>query len=774
METETELQSVWAKSSSDSGPGESLVCHTSLVVEAFAQLAKRYPALAERVEHPRLWHRGFWTCWLHDLGKAASSFQAALRQQGKVWHHRHEVLSLSFLPVFCPPDSEDFPWIAAGIVSHHRDAPEILEKYNPRLDPYDWGCDQLASEVDPQVWQALVQWIAASAPAKLSKLKLDNLGINVLPIRTLAQSANGGIEESLRAGLTAYARLWRELNGLPASAPLNRAGIALRGLVMQADHLASAHAGGLDDSALPGDREFLSKSQLREEDLFPHQKEAASCSSSIVLSAPTGSGKTEAAILWARHQQEVSDTPRNLVVVLPYQASLNAMADRLLQSLGKDVALIHAKSLQALYRLLLESGNDPDQAARLAREYNNLGRLNKPAIRVTTPYQLLKAAYRLKGYEGAWVSLTDSLIVLDEIHAYEPARLGLLLEFLAEASSRWNARVCAMTATMPSWLRELLADTFSATQIPPNKKLFQDFARHRIEIFEGNILGESVVELTLREYRAGRSLLLATNTVGTAQQLYRSLRPALDPQSSVLLHSRFVLGDRLQKEKTICQRLDPKHPSPQPLIVVATQVVEVSLNLDFDTIITEPAPLEALVQRFGRVNRARRKGVVPVRVLTEHLNDEFVYAAELTARGLAILQANQATVLDEQKVSQWLDEIYCGELRQKWLKEIERNREEFRASCLNSLRAFETDDGLEDCFDGLFQGTEVLPVSKVDEFRRLKEESSLRSGDLLVAVSWRQVAKNQKRFFWDADLRVRVADFPYNSDFGLNVSSHEE
>jgi CRISPR-associated endonuclease/helicase Cas3 len=207
---------------------------------------------------------------------------------------------------------------------------------------------------------------------------------------------------------------------------------------------------------------------------------------------------------------------------------------------------------------------------------------------------------------------------------------------------------------------------------------------------------------------------------------------------------------------------------------VATQVVEVSLNLDFDTIITEPAPLEALVQRFGRVNRARRKGVVPVRVLTEHLNDEFVYAAELTARGLAILQANQATVLDEQKVGQWLDEIYCGELREKWLKEIERNREEFRASCLNTLRAFETDDGLEDCFDGLFQGTEVLPVSKVDEFRRLKEESSLSSGDLLVPVSWRQVAKNQERFPWDADLRVRVADFPYNSDFGLNISSYEE
>ncbi len=151
-----QLQSLWAKSSSDGGPGESLVRHTSLVVEALAQLANRYPTLAERVRQRQLWHWAFWACWFHDLGKAATSFQAALRGQGEVWHHRHEVLSLSFLPAFCSSNSEDFPWIAAGILSHHRDASEILEKYNPRLDPYDWGCDQLVSEMDAGAWHALV------------------------------------------------------------------------------------------------------------------------------------------------------------------------------------------------------------------------------------------------------------------------------------------------------------------------------------------------------------------------------------------------------------------------------------------------------------------------------------------------------------------------------------------------------------------------------------------------------------------------------------------
>lgn len=774
MEPEADLQSVWAKSSPGGGPGESLVQHTSLVVESFAQLVNRYPALAERVKQPSLWHRAFWACWLHDLGKAAKSFQATLRKKGEIWHHRHEVLSLSFLPVFFSPDSQDFPWIAAGIVSHHKDAPEFLEKYNPRLDPYDWGCDQLVSEIDAHIRHALVQWIVASAPAKLAELKLDNHNIEAMPVRGLPASPNSEIQASLLAGLSAYAKLLRELKKLPADHPLNRTAIALRGIVIQADHLASAHAGGLDDPALPTSQEFLFKSQIAEEHLFPHQKEAALHSGSIVLSAPTGSGKTEAAILWARHQQEISIPARTLVVVLPYQASLNAMAGRLSQVLGKDVALLHAKSLQALYRQLLEHGNSPDEATRLAREYNNLGRLNKPAIRVATPYQLLKAAYRLKGYEAAWVSLTDSLIILDEIHAYEPARLGLLLEFLAEASTRWNARVCAMTATMPSWLRNLLVDTFSATLIPSDKKLFEDFARHRIEILEGNILCESSIELALREYKHGRSVLLVANTVGTAQQLYGMLKPALGTESLLLLHSRFILGDRLQKERTICRRLDPKHASPEPIIVVATQVVEVSLNLDFDTILTEPAPLEALVQRFGRVNRARRKGIVPVRILSESLNDKWVYDQDLTSRGLEVLRSHCGLLLDEQKVSDWLDQIYDGDIKNRFLKEIEKNRLEFKVTCLDSLRAFEADDQLEDSFDALFQGTEVVPVSKAPEYRTLREQSSLDAGQLLVPVPWRQVARNPTRFIRDADLGIQTADFPYDDNLGLRLDSRPE
>jgi CRISPR-associated endonuclease/helicase Cas3 len=693
-----------------------------------------------------------------------------LRSNGNPWHHRHEVLSLAFLPSFFRPEREDFQWIAAGIASHHKDAPVILEeKYNPRLSRFDWGADELAKELDQEMWQATLEWTAEVVPRKISQLCLHDLGIENLSIRSEVKPGKEAIPELLMTSLKSYFALWRTLKRLPADDPMNRTAVVLRGIVVQADHLASAHSPELDATTLPKRAEILSRLHLKEDDLFSHQRLAGAQTGSIVFSAPTGSGKTEAAVLWAHLQQEEGFVPRTITFVLPYQASLNAMRARLAALFERDIALIHAKSLQAIYHFLLDRGYSPNEAQKLAREHDNFGRLNKPAIRVTTPYQLLKAAYRLRGYEAVWTSLANTLIILDEIHAYEPARLGLLLELLAELVSRWNTKICAMTATMPSWLKQTLVDTFSASDIPPDGNVFQKFTRHRIEITEGSLIDPPTLRLAFEEFANGRSVLLAANTVRTAQEVYDSLRASLTATSCILLHSRFTLEDRLGKEAAILERVDPARVSSQPLIAVATQVVEVSLNLDFDTIITEPAPLEALVQRFGRVNRAHRKGVVPIRVLTESLHDEKVYQRELTARGLSILKRNNGTTLDEQKVSEWLDEVYSGEIKRTMLEEIERNRQEFRASCLDSLRAFESDDQLEEAFDRLFDGTEVLPESLAEEYVRRTQKSSLIAAQLLVPAPWSLVQRHQDRFLWDPNLKVRVARFPYEPEYGLRL-----
>src|SRR5439155_296767 len=99
------------------------------------------------------------------------------------------------------------------------------------------------------------------------------------------------------------------------------------------------------------------------------------------------------------------------------------------------------------------------------------------------------------------------------------------------------------------------------------------------------------------------------------------------------------------------------------------------------------------------------------------------------------------------------------------------SQREFRESCLESLRAFDTDEKLEDVFDSLFQGTEVIAESMVGEYSRLKERSSLDAAQLLIPVSWDSVKWRLDQFPWDEQLKLRKAQFPYDPDYGLRLDS---
>ncbi|MER3484742.1 MAG: CRISPR-associated helicase Cas3', partial [Chloroflexota bacterium] len=382
------------------------------------------------------------------------------------------------------------------------------------------------------------------------------------------------------------------------------------------------------------------------------------------------------------------------------------------------------------------------------------------------PYQLLRAAYRLRGYEGLWTSLHGSLVIVDEVHAYEPDRLGLILGMLKELVTEWDVRICAFSATMPSWLHTLLCQTLQATTPPHDEALFQEFQRHCLELVDGEITDPLVIDRICQEVDAGRSVLVAVNTVARAQEVYHLLEQRLPRRQLELLHSRFTGRDRLVKEQRIIERLAPQHLRT-PLAVVATQVIEVSLNLDFERIVTEPAPLEALAQRFGRVNRFGRYGIVPVWVLTGPLDGQGVYDQRLVERTLAVLRAQAAGMpLNEALLSQWLDQIYRDDLQSEWLQRIEGHRHEFTQACLASLRAFDSaDDSLAEQFDKLFDGTEVLPAQLEGEYERLREHSVLSAQSLLVPVS--RIGRLKSHLRWHQEFRLNIVDLPYDSEGGL-------
>jgi CRISPR-associated endonuclease/helicase Cas3 len=742
-----------------------------------AQVAECAPYLAELADDERFWQRVFWACWLHDLGKAARAFQLYLQGQRPAWEHRHEVLSLAFLPWAVAPQSDDFAWVAAGIASHHRDAPLILhQRYDPTLHPAALDLEGMVAELDDEAIMGVATWLRETARAWLANSVLAQLGVSgdcPAPIQPDPKQFAREAPNAICQALTAYRELWERHRRRSASPAERRQGILLRGLVLLCDHLASAHAPRIEAIRVPALETILDPTGAGNRPIRSHQAAAAKVVGSVVLAAPTGSGKTEAALIWAGRQQQELGASLRLVYLLPYQASANAMRKRLQRVLKTEVGLLHGRSAQVLYREWTDRGYTGPQAERAARRAEDLARLYHPQVWVTTPYQLLRAAYRLPGYETTWTSLGRAAIILDEPHAYDAPRLGLFLGLLSDLVRQWGVRVCAMTATLPTWLRALLEESLSAVSLPIDRSLFAAFRRHRLRLLPEELTACSVLDHIVGEVRAGHSILVGVNTVRRAQAVYALLRDALGQDQTRLLHSRLTGRDRMQREEEIGRRLQAGAGSCGPLAVVATQVIEVSLDLDFDTIVTEPAPLEALAQRFGRVNRRGHKGpdgTVPVYVLTEPRNGQGVYDQRLIERGLNVLAAVEGQPLDEALLGDYLDQVYATDLADEWNRIVNDQRRRFEDQCLRTLRAFESDEALDMEFDKLFDSTEVLPLDLLDEFRRLQNVSMLEARDLLVPIDHSRLRRLGATAHWDRELRLWTVDCPYDDELGLLLS----
>jgi len=655
------LDELWAKSPEPGQTiGESLAMHTWLVLSRFADVVHLRPQLPKQVDCPALWHILYWACFLHDFGKAASGFQNVLRGGAK-WGHRHEVLSLAFLDWLFPPEpaNETRLWIAAAMVSHHRDAEEIRTLYPETSDPADDPLRPLLQQISVEVLCGLWRWLEECVSPWQRALHLENCGIEfpslVAPDAAVPLFYQHGVE-NVRHTLRRYHRFVRQLESSDDWRQIIGT-LLLRGSIIQADHTASAHLRHLPKLELQSPDALRQSCGIGADQLHPHQQQCLQAEQSTILIAPTGSGKTESALFWAAAvAREQNDMPR-LFYVLPFQASMNAMSLRLESSFPKMVGLQHSRSVLAVYRQLLEREYTPQAAAKAALWSKNLARLNYFPVRVLSPYQILKACYRLKGYEALWQDYFNAAFIFDEIHAYEPERLAMILGLMRFLREHFAAKFFVMSATLPSLLKTRLEQALAGVAtISASAATFEKFRRHHLGLLEGEALDPIWLDRIAQHGREGMSVLACCNTVKRAQQVYREMRQRLAGAGVdvVLLHGRFNGRDRLRKENLVRLATGSKSEQRCPIVLVATQVIEVSLDIDLDVLYSDPAPLEALIQRFGRINRRRLRASADVFVFREPNDGQRIYDAELIQRGLAILDRHNDLPIDEEQISDWL------------------------------------------------------------------------------------------------------------------------
>jgi CRISPR-associated endonuclease/helicase Cas3 len=774
------LDDLWAKSPNkgEGGHAESLAQHTWFVLERLAEFIRLRPSLPQQLGREDLWHLLYWSVFFHDFGKAIPAFQGVLRGQHDdkdIWgKHRHEVFSLSFLSwIRNGLTASQFQWIAAAVVSHHREYDEIRSLY-PSLNKGDE--DSLSThlrEIKIETLQGLWRWLVECSSAWITALKLDSLGVQSLHVVSQDEATVSiqqcGTEHILFA-LKSYRVFVESL--LEAEQKFLVSAMALRGHIINVDHSGSAHIEPMPKLNI-SKVSIFTKRQISADNLFSHQIEVEKVRGSALLVAPTGSGKTEAALFWAAQQEDAS----RLFYTLPFQASMNAMKLRLSEIFGNDcVGLQHGRGLSALYTQLMEQEYGPAEAAKNARRMKNLSELNYPPLRVFSPYQMLKAMYRIKGYEAQLTDYHNALFILDEIHAYEVGRLAMILKTIQYLRQYYHARFFVMSATFPTliknWLKDALDDS---VEIIASQSVYQKFQRHCLLVIEGDLLSDKNILQITNEAKTGKSVLVVCNIVARAQQAYAILRSELQGVAQVeLLHSRFNMRDRMKKEKFIIEKTGTRSGQRSAVVLVATQTVEVSLDIDFDTIFTDPAPLEALVQRFGRVNRRRRmETLARVQVFTKPDDGQNIYDPRLISRTIQILRRENGKPIDESKVGGWLDEIYKDDIADSWQEEFWKVTKEFENVCVNTLRPFATaDSNLEDQFSKLFDGIEVLPNDLYDEFLHRKEIDPIMANELLVPIRWGQYHMMvNKGLIKPRDLTIPpVVMSSYNSELGLSFT----
>jgi CRISPR-associated endonuclease/helicase Cas3 len=201
----------------------------------------------------------------------------------------------------------------------------------------------------------------------------------------------------------------------------------------------------------------------------------------------------------------------------------------------------------------------------------------------------------------------NAVIIFDEIHAYDFYTLALISQII-ELLSRQGSKFAFLSATFPNYLREYLRKILVNSNPPLIDKQFNQLVRHRIHFSDMDIINS--IDDVICQYQRGKKVLVILNTVDGAIEYYSTVKESLvsyqeDTSSLILYHSRFIERDRTRKETVIKNAPE----SDKGFIAVTTQVVEVSLDIDYDILFTQVAPLDALVQRFGRVNRRGEKSI---------------------------------------------------------------------------------------------------------------------------------------------------------------------
>lgn len=613
--------------------------HTDELLNRLDVLQRLYTHRISRLTDERFWGLLRAAATYHDVGKIYTMFQNRILET----LHLPQLAVTQQLPKFYPHNYISVtlvPWrqlglskseqkaLAVAIGYHHEREKSLIKSELLQIHEAD-----IANKVDRLYEHMGI--IAKPEPISLNMIHvIENIRIQnndyVLPfMQSNPLLSNENSEEMIEQKSN-----WRRY-------------IMLKGLLHRLDHAASAGIDiedGVDESVGDHTKTFLISTfgdhSLRDPQQFAieHRDE------NIIMTASTGIGKTESALLWINDDKGF--------ITLPLRVSLNALYDRIKTKIGiESVGLLHSSSLEHMI-----SDGMNDQEYENAEDSFRLARQLSYKLTFTTIDQVFKFPFLYRGYERELATIAYSKVVIDEIQAYDPSIAAMLVKSI-EIICRIGGQFMIMTATMPKLytheLQKRIGAQFAAATFP------SPALRHHLQL-----RSRSIVDLTdeITEKAKKEKVVVICNTVGRANEVYKILK--MSEVNVRLLHTLFTQEDRKRLEEEIQNFVKRENGNFVDLttgVWVTTQIIEASLDVDFDMLFTEMSTLDSLFQRIGRCFRSRELTDARINIMITTVDCsgiKTVYDEELHKMSIDMLQNFQLNPITEEEKMRLVEQLY--------------------------------------------------------------------------------------------------------------------
>lgn len=620
-----------------------------------------------------------WLLALHDLGKFARGFQqlsvyAELVQpvSGRRYSCRHDSLGYWLWHKHLRPELKEnrttlFP--PALEKDHHQVLDQLMELImGHHGKPPKMKADGCLAFTDEDI-QAVREWMTVLAEL-FAPVHLPEQSKNKTWRKTTLSSATWPL-----AGLTVLAdwlgssERWFPFRATPI--PVARYWELALDQARQAVDQLPAAARCAEFSGIERLFPFISQPT-------PLQKKAAEITITtgaadlFILEDATGAGKTEAALILV-NRLLAQGKGNGLYIGLPTMATANAMFDRLqhcYRALFSDecapsLMLAHSASQlnphfrQALWQPDTPSARpeyEPGEATALAGCHHWFADSRKKALLADTGVgtldQALMAVLPYRHQSLRMLGLQGKILLLDEIHACD-AWLNKLVEGLLEFHASQGGSAIILSATLSQKQRQDLVSAFARGQNHkdplnltrrPQYPWLTHYSATKLTEYplksEANVnrvvnidwlhSEQEALQQIRKAVETGHCIAWIRNTVDEAIRVYQILAQEMDREQLILFHSRFAFCDRLDIENRVinCCGKNSSAAVRQGKVIIATQVIEQSLDLDFDCMLTDLAPIDLLIQRAGRLQRHIR----------DKAGNRLLSAAATDQRGKPLLQ----------------------------------------------------------------------------------------------------------------------------------------